>query len=113
MTRPTSSTRASPSTGVTRPSALRGDVGQLWENFLMIERIKAHEYAGRQVNRYFWRTYDQKEIDLIEERGGRLYGYEFKWGSGSMKRATRQTFMDAYPNAELTTISQQNFAKFV
>ena len=93
--------------------ALRNDVGQLWENFLMIERIKAHEYAGRNVNRYFWRTYDQKEIDLIEEQKGQLFGFEFKWGDGSLKAKTEQEFLAAYPNAHLQTIGQHNFVEFL
>ncbi|MCS7064212.1 MAG: ATP-binding protein [Methylacidiphilales bacterium] len=53
------------------PLHLRADVGQLWENYLMIERRKANALSGRQVNAYFWRTYDQKEIDYVEEVGGR------------------------------------------
>lgn len=94
------------------PLSLRNDVGELWENFLMIERQKAHDYAGRLVNRYFWRTYDQKEIDLIEEQGGQLLGFEFKW-SGAIKKATAQEFLAAYPQAEIKTISQENFVDFV
>ena len=92
--------------------ALRNDMGELWENFLMTERMKAHEYAGHLVNRYFWRTYDQKEIDLIEEQGGKLSGFEFKW-SGAVKKATVQEFLAAYPMAEVTTISQENFVDFL
>lgn len=95
------------------PLALRNDVGQLWENFLMIERIKSHEYAGRMVNRYFWRTYDQKELDLIEERQGQLFGFEFKWRAGKIKATTRKEFLNAYPNAQLQTIMQDNFVEFL
>ncbi|MEM7129560.1 MAG: ATP-binding protein [Chloroflexota bacterium] len=95
------------------PLALRNDIGQLWENFLMIERRKAHEYASRSVNTYFWRTYDQKEIDLVEERQGKLLGFEFKWKSGSIKKSTEKEFLSAYPNAELFTISQDNFTEFL
>lgn len=95
------------------PLSLRDDVGALWENFLMIERIKRHEYAGRAVNRYFWRTYDQKEIDLIEEYQGQLYGFEFKWRSGAMKQSIRKSFLSAYPGAQLETISQDNFVEFL
>lgn len=95
------------------PLALRNDIGQLWENYLMVERRKANHYAGRSVNTYFWRTYDQKEIDLIEEHGGKLYGFEFKWKSGTMKKTTRREFLAAYPNTELTTISQDNFVEFL
>lgn len=95
------------------PLSLRDDVGQLWENFLMIERIKAHEYAGRQVNRYFWRTYDQKEIDLVEERQGQLFGYEFKWRAGAIKQTTQKEFLSAYPDAHLEVVSRDNLVDFL
>ena len=95
------------------PLALRNDVGQLWENYLWIERRKANQQAGRSVNAYFWRTYDQKEIDCIEEHGGKLYGYEFKWQGGDIRRATRNEFLEAYPGSELTTVNQQNFESFL
>lgn len=94
------------------PLTLRDDVGQLWENFLMVERRKVNQTADRTVNAYFWRTYDRKEIDYIEERDGRLYGYEFKWGHGCIRRATRTEFLNAYPGAELATINQDNFETF-
>jgi predicted AAA+ superfamily ATPase len=95
------------------PFSTRNDAGQLWENFLMVERRKTNQLAGRSVNSYFWRTYDQKEIDYIEEHAGRLHGYEFKWGQGEMKKATRQTFLDAYPGAEIATINRDNFEAFL
>jgi hypothetical protein len=94
------------------PLALRNDVGALWENYLMVERRKANEFAGRSANTYFWRTYDQKEIDYIEEYGGRLLGFEFKW-QGQVKPATRQEFTQAYPNAEVMTVTRDNFETFV
>lgn len=95
------------------PLALRNDIGQLWENFLVMERRKANQFAGRHVNSYFWRTYDQKEIDCIEEYGGRLYGYEFKWQSGEIRRAVRNEFMEAYPNSALMTVNRENFEEFL
>jgi hypothetical protein len=93
--------------------ALRNDVGQLWENYLVIERRKANQYNGRSVNPYFWRTYDQKEIDCIEEHGGQLHGFEFKWQSGEIRRATRNEFLNAYPDSELITVNQENFENFL
>ena len=57
----------------------RNDLGQLWEDFIVVERLKYRTYASIPANMYFWRTYDQQEIDLVEERDGRLFGYEFKW----------------------------------
>ena len=95
------------------PLAVRNDVGQLWENYLLIERRKANQAVGRVVNAYFWRTYDQKEIDCIEEHGGKLYGYEFKWQSGEIRRATRSEFLNAYPGSELITINRENFEGFL
>lgn len=91
---------------------LRNDIGQLWENYLMVERRKANQYAGRGANAYFWRTYDQKELDYVEEREGRLFGYEFKW-QGQVRDATRREFLAAYPDAEVTTITHENFTDFL
>lgn len=91
---------------------LRNDIGQLWENYLMVERRKANEYSGRQANIYFWRTHDQKEIDYVEEHGGVLYGYEFKW-QGQVRAAARQAFTAAYPEAQVETITRENFRDFV
>ena len=63
----------------------RMDMGMLWENFCFIERIKKQSYQKLYSNNYFWRTYDRQEIDLIEERDGKLFGFEFKWNSKKIK----------------------------
>ncbi|MCI0608554.1 MAG: ATP-binding protein [Anaerolineae bacterium] len=94
------------------PLAVRNDIGQLWENFLMVERRKANQLAGRSVNAYFWRTYDQKEIDYIEEHGGQLHAFEFKWQQAEMRKSVRQAFLNAYPDARLETITRANFEQF-
>ena len=90
---------------------LRNDIGQLWENYLMVERMKHLAYNGQRVNRYFWRTYDQKEIDLIEESGGALHGYEFKW-QGEVKASTKKEFESVY-NGRVRSINQANFESFL
>ncbi|MBI5822619.1 MAG: ATP-binding protein [Chloroflexi bacterium] len=95
------------------PISIRNDAGQLWENFLMVERRKANQLAGRSVNAYFWRTYDQKEIDYIEEHAGRLDAHEFKWGTGEIKAATKRTFLEAYPDATVQVIKRENFEEFL
>ena len=59
----------------------RNDIGQLWENFVIVERLKRRLYWGPSANQYFWRTWQGAEVDLVEERGGKLYGYECKWSS--------------------------------
>jgi uncharacterized protein len=92
---------------------LRDDIGQLWENYLMIERLKANQVAGRFVNTFFWRTYDQKEIDCIEERRGKLFGFEFKYRGGGSRKATKQEFLETYPGAKLETITTENFESFL
>ena len=61
------------------PLNTRDDIGALWENFMVVERMKYREYRRIEANQYFWRTYDGSEVDLVEEREGRLYGYEFRW----------------------------------
>jgi hypothetical protein len=89
----------------------RNDVGQLWENFLMMERMKNNSYNKLSVNYYFWRTYDQKEIDLIEERGGKLYGYEFKWNPKDVKPP--KEWVTEYDNSEFKVVNKENFLEFV
>ncbi len=90
---------------------MRNDIGQLWENFLFMERMKKRVYSGIIANIYFWRTWDQKEIDLIEEREGRLFGYEFKWKKTrvSPPRKWRET----YPDSEFNVITKENYLDFV
>jgi len=61
------------------PLDKRDDIGALWENFMVVERMKYREYHRIEANQYFWRTYDGSEVDLVEEREGKLFGYEFKW----------------------------------
>ena len=91
---------------------LRDDVGKLWENFLFIERMKINHYNGRAANIYFWRTYDQKEIDLIEEREGKLFGYEFKW-QGEIRKSNKDEFLEIYKNAQVQTVNKDNFEAFL
>ena len=75
---------------------LRDDVGGLWENFILIERIKKQAYHSIYANNYFWRTWDKKEIDLIEEREGQLFGYEMKWGDKIVKAP--KDWLNIYPD---------------
>ena len=89
----------------------RNDVGQLWENFMVLERVKRNAYAGVSPNYYFWRTYDQKEVDFIEERGGGLYGYEFKWKE-DRKRPPRE-WLETYANATYEIITPARHLDFV
>lgn len=92
--------------------ALRDDGGALWENFAFIERLKRRSYRSLIANMYFWRTYDQKEIDLVEEREGRLFGYEMKWSSAKAPREPA-LWKSAYPNSSYEAITPSNYLDFV
>jgi hypothetical protein len=89
----------------------RNDVGMLWENFLFMERLKTKSYRRIFSNDYFWRTYDQQEVDLVEDRDGKLYAYEFKWNPRKAKAPKAWT--DAYPDSEFLVISKENFLDFL
>jgi len=89
----------------------RNDIGQLWENFVVIERLKKRSYQRVYGQSYFWRTYDQQEIDLVEEREGKLFGYEFKWGK-KIRKAPK-IWLKTYANAEYEVINQENYLGFV
>lgn len=89
----------------------RNDRGNLWENYLFIERLKKRSYHNIHANYYFWRTYDGQEIDHIEEREGKLFAYEFKWKDDKAKVPAR--FLESYPNAEFMVITKENYLEFV
>lgn len=91
---------------------LRNDVGMLWENFLFIERLKWLAYTRTITHQFFWRTYDRQEIDLVEERGGRLYGYEFKWNPSKNIKPPKQ-WLNSYPEASFDVITRNNFLEFI
>lgn len=91
---------------------LRQDIGALWENYLVSERFKFLKYNDIWANSYFWRTYDQQEIDYLEERDGKLFAYEFKWSSKQKARLPK-TFSNAYPDNHFKVINQENFEEFI
>ncbi|MDD3526103.1 MAG: DUF4143 domain-containing protein, partial [Bacteroidales bacterium] len=91
---------------------LRQDIGALWENYLVSERFKFLKYNDIWANSYFWRTYDQQEIDYLEERDGKLFAYEFKWSSKQKARLPK-TFSNAYPDNQFKVINQENFEEFI
>ena len=93
------------------PLALRNDVGELWENYIITERMKRQAYLRKVTNSYFWRTYDKKEIDLVEERGGKLFGYEVKWKKTSVK--IPRDWTGGYPDAAFEVIHRENYLEFI
>ncbi len=90
----------------------RTDVGALWENFVVSERMKYLSYNKIYANRYFWRTAQQQEIDYLEEYNGQLTAFEIKWNPNK-KVYFPKTFTVNYPNARLNTINPENIWDFV
>lgn len=90
---------------------LRQDTGALWENFLIVERLKQNSYKNNYAKMYFWRTKQQQEVDLVEERNGVIIGFEFKWNARKKVRLPK-TFVNAY-NAKEEIIDRSNFRKFI
>lgn len=94
------------------PLEIRDDVGKLWENFIIVERLKMRTYTNLYANQYFWRTWKQSEIDLIEEREGKLFGYEMKWKD--KKVSPPYEWKESYGDkAEWQLVSPMNALKFL
>jgi predicted AAA+ superfamily ATPase len=90
----------------------RSDAGPLWENFFFIERMKYRAYTHIFANTYFWRTYGQQEIDLVEERDGRLFGFEAKWSVKKTVYAPR-LWQETYPESEYHVVTPDNYFELV
>jgi uncharacterized protein len=93
------------------PMELRQDVGALWENFFIMERIKATQNHRRRPNRFFWRTYDGQEIDYLEEEGGSLTGFECKWNQDKWR--VPKSFLEAYPDSSIIIANKDNFLDYL
>lgn len=94
------------------PLDLRNDHGQLWENFIISERLKAREYKKIYGDAYFWRKQQGGEIDLVEEREGQLFSYECKW-STIKKVSAPKHWQLSYPNSTFQTITPENYLGFI
>lgn len=91
--------------------SLRDDVGRLWENFCVAERAKYLHYKQISVNSFFWRTYDQKEIDIIEEKSGKLYGFECKYTKD--KISVPRDFIKAYPGSKFKLLNRDSYLDYL
>ncbi|QDK83361.1 ATP-binding protein [Spirosoma sp. KCTC 42546] len=89
----------------------RNDMGALWENYLVSERIKRNAYLRSQAIPYFWRTYDQQELDWLEETNGQLSAFEMKWNTNRVRFP--KAFQTAYPEASLSVVNPDNYLEFV
>jgi predicted AAA+ superfamily ATPase len=92
---------------------LRNDEGMLWENYLAAERLKLHHYKGVHANHYFWRTHDRQEIDWVEDRDGKLFGYEFKYSQTNKQIKAPKAWKETYPESSFKVIHKHNFEDFV
>lgn len=94
-----------------QPLIQRNDTGSLWENYIISERIKYQSYNRMVVNNYFWRTYDQQEIDWVEEQNGELHAFEMKWTDGKIK--VPGAWKKAYPEATFTVVTSDTYREWV
>ena len=90
----------------------RQDIGVLWENYLVSERLKRNNYSKFYGNTYFWRTKDKQEIDYLEEKDGKISAFEFKW-TDKKKHQITKTFTNAYPESKTAIIHSDNYEKFI
>lgn len=95
------------------PVELRSDIGALWENFLISERIKNNAYHNKHAKYYFWRTTQKQEIDFIEEAEQNLFAYEFKYNPKKVNSKCPVTFSNNYPNVPFDVITSENYMDFV
>jgi len=96
------------------PFSRRNDVGALWENFMIAERLKTNDYAERFRHAYFWRTHAQQEIDYVEEWGGKLFVYEFKWNKDKAEKVKfPTTFTGNYNVAHAMAVTPANIDDFL
>ena len=93
------------------PLELRQDVGALWENFFICERLKSVHNQRKRPSMQFWRTYDGKEIDYLEEEGGQLEGFECKWGSEKWRIPA--AFSSTYPGSKVHLVTRSNVLEFI
>jgi len=93
------------------PLSLRDDIGALWENYIVTERLKSNLCRGRNVQSYFWRTYDRKEIDLVEDVGGVLQAFEIKWKSACVMPPALWGI--TYPKSKFTVIHRDNYLNYI
>ena len=89
----------------------RNDLGQLWENFLIVERMELLAYKKDYAAAYFWRTYTGAELDYVEEKGGKLSGFEFKFGTKTTKAPAGWT--KAYPGSDFVSVNGRNYLDFI
>jgi predicted AAA+ superfamily ATPase len=95
------------------PVDMRNDMGALWENFFISERIKFNHYRHHYCNIYFWRTKTQQEIDYLEEADGVFNVFEMKWNPSKANTNIPRSFMDSYPVSSATVVTSDNYMEYL
>lgn len=95
------------------PCDFRSDIGMLWENFLISERVKNNAFHNRKANYYFWRTTQKQEIDFIEETEGKISAFEFKYNPKKSNAKCPLTFSKNYPEIPYSVITKENYFSFL
>jgi len=91
---------------------VRNDVGALWENFIVMERFKKQSYLNAYGSTYFWRTYDQQEVDIVEERDGKAHGFEITWSPKNKKKEPKD-WKRAWSETTYEVVTSENYLDFV
>ena len=90
---------------------LRNDIGRLWENFLVTERLKKQSYQSIFTNNFLWRSWSGSEVDFVEKRDGKLFGYAFKWAKDKVMEP--KLWLETYPQATFEIINRENYLNFI
>jgi len=93
-----------------RPLEFRGDIGPLWENFILVERLKKHQSEQKYVRSYYWRSRDKQEVDLVEESGGEFSAFECKW---SKQPRVPGGFLNTYPDIKVAGVTKSNYWEII
>lgn len=95
------------------PLSTRNDVGSLWENYMILERMKHNSARNFDPMYYFFRSYEMQEIDLFEDEGGVINGFEFKFSKDGISRTTKDIFKNDIKGKELQIINKDNYSQFI
>ena len=95
------------------PVQMRNDMGALWENFFISERIKQNHYLQNYCNTYFWRTKTQQEIDYIEESDGEMTIFEMKWNAKKGRTPFPDAFLQSYPVKDSVVVTPENYLDYL
>ena len=95
------------------PCDLRNDIGALWENFLISERVKNNAFHARLAKYYFWRTTQKQEVDFIEELDGKFSAFEFKYNARKANTKCPLTFANNYPEIPFSVVTRENYTDFI